>query len=732
MIPYYNPNFGLLDLIKTLLCTKAEEKLTRNFQKATGKRYILITSSCRAALYLAYKAIEKEGVVHTSPLTCKVAILPILGSGNKVRFHDIKRDDWTLDPNSIEAGLRHDSIAIQAIHLGGFPCDMPTLRKIADENNLVLIEDCAQGYGASYAGVPTGRLGDISCFTLTKNLFGLGGGVFATNNKEWYEAAKHEQASFPTESIVKIAYRTVMAMLGTYRDLGFVEKLYQLLKGKPKQINDDDIELLKKELKQPARLYLKSCAARWGKITDLMESRKADAMELLKNLELESDKVQNNPLSEPSYTKLFMLSKGISPSIIQKLNASGIEAMHLEHKHKVYYQEPYWDKNDLIVTHGALNNTQSLYGHVLSIPIHAALSRLNIIEETNGDQKMSTNKKTVFLTVPHLADFNLVKNAAEILANRSDIRVVALVLKRGKLYQVAQKELNKGVIILPLSSWKKSFFGKIYSSIYASTKAIAYVMKYKPQVSIGPGNFTTDIVCKMFGIPTLQFSDDLELWFTMLLENMAATEKYVPAKGKMLSKMQVKAYSKQWAYLSKKYFSPSKRVLDEYNLKEKGYIFVREVTTKSANYRNQKEFLIRTISKSFPKDYQVVMSLEDKSVRHLYPENWIVLQEPVSDINSLMYYSAALVSSGDSVAREGAVLGVPSLYCGIRDMLVNQELIKLGALKKVDVNSVPEELEKIAMMPEPIAHQETMRNKVNDIYIEITDFMVERVLHYLK
>lgn len=60
MIPYFNPQFDFCDLFKTLLCRKPEEKLTRIFQKASGKRYILFTASCRSALYLAYRAIGKE------------------------------------------------------------------------------------------------------------------------------------------------------------------------------------------------------------------------------------------------------------------------------------------------------------------------------------------------------------------------------------------------------------------------------------------------------------------------------------------------------------------------------------------------------------------------------------------------------------------------------------------------------------------------------------------------
>ncbi len=382
MIPYYNPNFGFSDLFRTLFCRKPEEKLTRIFQKASGKKYILFTASCRSSLYLAYKAIGKEGMVHTSPLTCKVALLPILGAGNSIRFHDVKRSDWTLDPDTIETELSEESVAIQAIHLGGFPCDMQALRKIADEHNLALIEDCAQGYGAYYDGMPTGRLGDISCYTLTKNLFSLGGGVFATDNKEWYETAKKEQLTFPCESSIKIAYRVVMALLGTYRNFGLVEKLYQILKGKPKQEKgEDDLELLKKELRQPARLYLKSCAARWGKIVDLVEDRKSEARELLDALAMGSDSLQNNVQSESSFTKLFVLSDKESPTVIKQINESGIEAMHLEHKHKVYYQEKLLAYDENMDSQKTLRVYNELHDKLLSIPVNNRVESLTIKQE---------------------------------------------------------------------------------------------------------------------------------------------------------------------------------------------------------------------------------------------------------------------------------------------------------------------------------------------------------------
>lgn len=377
MIPYYSPHFGILDLIKTLVCFNAEAKLADKFRTLTGKKHILFTSSCRSALYLAYKAIGRNGFVHTSPLTCKVALLPIIASENKIFFHDVKQNDWTLDPNAVKAGIRKESIAIQAIHFGGFPCDMHALRQIADEYNLVLIEDCAQGYGSSYDGVAAGHLGDISCFTLTKNLFSLGGGVFATDNEVWYLKAKGLQQNFEHEKLVKTVYRVIMALLATYRTKLGLEMLYQFIKRQVKDLDAvDELKVLEKELTKPARLYLKSCWSRWSKIQALVESRKEAAKSLLSDLGISNGLKQSNPLSDSSYTKLFLMSGKDSKESILELNEHGIEAMHLEHKHQVIYQVKLLSFADSNLPNHNLKAYECIHDRLLSLPVvHTAQSK---------------------------------------------------------------------------------------------------------------------------------------------------------------------------------------------------------------------------------------------------------------------------------------------------------------------------------------------------------------------
>ncbi len=108
---------------------------------------------------------------------------------------------------------------------------------------------------------------------------------------------------------------------------------------------------------------------------------------------------------------------------------------------------------------------------------------------------------------------------------------------------------------------------------------------------------------------------------------------------------------------------------------------MREVSHKSFNYYNQQDGIISSFAGNINAGTKVILSLEDKSYAGRYPAHWSILQEPVEDIHSLIYYSRLVISSGDSMAREGAMLGVPSIYCGTRKMKANELLMAAGLLQ---------------------------------------------------
>ena len=94
---------------------------------------------------------------------------------------------YNLDPADVERQITPKTKAIIAVHLAGNPCDMDALKAIADQHKLILIEDCAQAWGARYRGKPIGTVGHIACFSLqnSKHVTCGDGGVVASGDERF-------------------------------------------------------------------------------------------------------------------------------------------------------------------------------------------------------------------------------------------------------------------------------------------------------------------------------------------------------------------------------------------------------------------------------------------------------------------------------------------------------------------------------------------------------------------
>lgn len=91
-----------------------------------------------------------------------------------------------LDTDKIEAAITPRTKAIIPVHLYGQPCDMTSIKRIANAHKLYIIEDCAQCHGAAYNGKMAGSFGDIACFSFypTKPMGALGdAGAIVTGDK---------------------------------------------------------------------------------------------------------------------------------------------------------------------------------------------------------------------------------------------------------------------------------------------------------------------------------------------------------------------------------------------------------------------------------------------------------------------------------------------------------------------------------------------------------------------
>jgi dTDP-4-amino-4,6-dideoxygalactose transaminase len=152
-----------------------------------GVKYAVGLNSGTDAMFLSLKAAgiglgdEVITVAHTFVATISV----IVYCGAKPILVDVG-EDMNMDLEQVEQKICPKTKAILPVDLNGRLCDMGKLMKIADEHNLIVIEDAAQALGASFNGKKAGSFGLAGCFSLypAKILGAAGDGGFATTNDE--------------------------------------------------------------------------------------------------------------------------------------------------------------------------------------------------------------------------------------------------------------------------------------------------------------------------------------------------------------------------------------------------------------------------------------------------------------------------------------------------------------------------------------------------------------------
>lgn len=120
----------------------------------------------------------------------------VVDAGGTPVFADVDPETYCLDPDSVRANLSDDVVGIVPVHLYGRPAKMDALRRIADRNNLFIVEDVAQAPGARTSGKQVGTLGEMGCFSFfpSKNLPACGnGGMIVTDDTDLAADVRHRR-----------------------------------------------------------------------------------------------------------------------------------------------------------------------------------------------------------------------------------------------------------------------------------------------------------------------------------------------------------------------------------------------------------------------------------------------------------------------------------------------------------------------------------------------------------
>ncbi len=198
-----------------LLCQgKAVFDFENSFSDYIGVKNSIAVGNGTIALDIALKAlgIKHGDEVITTPFTFIASANSILYQNAKPVFADVDEKTFNIDPDEVGKKITGKTKAIIGVHLFGHPFDVRALQEICEENNLLLIEDCAQAHGAEYNGLKVGGFG-TGCFSFypTKNITTGEGGLITTNDNRAAELCKllrnHGQSSKYHHTILGYNYR---------------------------------------------------------------------------------------------------------------------------------------------------------------------------------------------------------------------------------------------------------------------------------------------------------------------------------------------------------------------------------------------------------------------------------------------------------------------------------------------------------------------------------------------
>ena len=158
-------------------------------------KHAIAVHSGTDALVIGLRAlgIGANDEVITTPFSFFATAECINNVGAVPVFADVEMDTYNIDVDSIKEKITTSTRAIIPVHLFGQAANMDAIMQLAEQHNLVVLEDVAQAFGGQYHGQKLGTIGHISAFSFfpTKNLGAFGdGGLIATNDDNLAQQAR--------------------------------------------------------------------------------------------------------------------------------------------------------------------------------------------------------------------------------------------------------------------------------------------------------------------------------------------------------------------------------------------------------------------------------------------------------------------------------------------------------------------------------------------------------------
>jgi dTDP-4-amino-4,6-dideoxygalactose transaminase len=179
-VPLFEPDFGPAELEAVqapvhegwLTMGRYTERFEAALCELTGSAHAVAVSNCTAALHLSLLAC---GVGPGHEVLCPT--LTFVATANAVRYvgatpvfcESVGAHDLNLDPEDVRAKVTPRTKAILVVHYAGYPADMPRIKDVAKEHDLLVVEDSAHALVSRLHGRACGTWGDAGCFSFFSN-----------------------------------------------------------------------------------------------------------------------------------------------------------------------------------------------------------------------------------------------------------------------------------------------------------------------------------------------------------------------------------------------------------------------------------------------------------------------------------------------------------------------------------------------------------------------------------
>ena len=195
---YQNLDNNFKDLFQNsdFILGKYVEILEKKISNYSNSKYVCSVANGTDALIFSLNYLKKiypnKNKVITTPLSYLASTSSIFLSDLDPVFCDID-DSLNLDCEKLEKLIDENTLAVIFVHYSGNPTNVKRIKNICLQNNVELIEDCAQSFGSKVRDHYSGTFGFSGCVSLhpLKTLSCAGdGGFIMTKNEDFFEYLK--------------------------------------------------------------------------------------------------------------------------------------------------------------------------------------------------------------------------------------------------------------------------------------------------------------------------------------------------------------------------------------------------------------------------------------------------------------------------------------------------------------------------------------------------------------